>query len=241
MDNLESYSTDIIISYYEYLVHNGLFNYEKEIISKFFAIPGKVLDIGCGAGRTTVAIKKLGYDVIGVDYSPKMIDLAKIIANDICYEVQDVRNLFFNTESFDYAIFSFNGLMLIETYEERKRAVLEVYRVLKKNGIFFFSTPFLDNKIGKTYWIDKIKKSNKQFEQLSKIEKIKLGDDIVYENGVSFHLHIPFIQEICDMMNECGYEILYSCRRIDGFSTELLENELDDNYLWVVRKNNVPL
>ena len=71
MGNIESYSVHSIVKYYEKLSQNGLFNYEKDILSKYFIIPGKILDIGCGTGRTTIALSKLGYDVIGIDYSSK--------------------------------------------------------------------------------------------------------------------------------------------------------------------------
>lgn len=239
MGNIESYSVEDTVRYYEELSCNGLFNYEKDIISRYFIVPGRVLDIGCGAGRTTVALRDIGYDVIGVDYSSKMIDVAKAMAPDIRYDVQDARVLSFDTGSFDYALFSFNGLMLLETYEDRKKAVLEIGRVLKDKGMFFFTTPFLDNKIESGYWAEKVGEFNKPLEQLSDEERIALGDDVTDEDGVEFHLHIPFIKEIADLMNECDYEIIYACRRLDDFSEEILEDELDDNYLWVARKKNV--
>jgi hypothetical protein len=35
-------------------------------------------------------------------------------------------------------------------------------------------------------------------------------------------------------MDETGMEILFSARRLDFSGTEKMEDELDDNYLWVV-------
>ncbi|UTD02936.1 class I SAM-dependent methyltransferase [Treponema socranskii subsp. buccale] len=239
MGNIESYSVHSIVKYYEKLSQNGLFNYEKDILSKYFIIPGKILDIGCGTGRTTIALSKLGYDVIGIDYSSKMIEEAKKMASYIRYYVQDTRELSFDSGLFDYALFSFNGLMLLETYADRKKATLEISRVLKYNGLLFFTTPFLDNKIEKKYWAEKTRAFNKPLAQFTDEERLILGDYVTDECNVKFHLHIPFIKEIIDLMDECGYEIIYSCRRLDAFSEELQENELDDNYLWVVRKTDV--
>jgi len=237
MENIESYSYDIIVKYYKKISEYGLFNYEKSMISSYFHKPSKVLDVGCGTGRTTIALNRMGYDVIGIDYSAKMIEVAKKIAPNILYEIQDARSLTFDSETFDYVLFSFNGLMLLETYTDRKKVVLEIARVLKKGGLFFFTTPFLDNKIDKKYWQEKIKSFNKNIEDFTTAELLKLGDDIINEDGVEFQLHIPFIKEIYKLMDECCFEVLSSERRLDSFTEDPHETELDDNYLWIVKKH----
>ncbi|MFC2387773.1 class I SAM-dependent methyltransferase [Treponema socranskii] len=113
-----------------------------------------------------MALSKLGYDVIGIDYSSKMIEAAKKMASYIRYYVQDTRELSFDSGLFDYALFSFNGLMLLETYADRKKATLEISMVLKYNGLLFFTTPFLDNKIEKKYWAEKTRAFNTEFLNL---------------------------------------------------------------------------
>ena len=102
----------------------------------------------------------------GIDYSSKMIEAAKKMASYIRYYVQDTRELSFDSGLFDYALFSFNGLMLLETYADRKKATLEISRVLKYNGLLFFTTPFLDNKIEKKYWAEKTRAFNTEFLNL---------------------------------------------------------------------------
>ena len=37
-------------------------------------ISGKVLDVGCGAGEHTILLTRLGYDVLGIDYSPNAVE-----------------------------------------------------------------------------------------------------------------------------------------------------------------------
>ena len=39
-----------------------------------------VLDLGCGTGRMTVELARRGYDMTGVDYSPEMLDMARVRA-----------------------------------------------------------------------------------------------------------------------------------------------------------------
>lgn len=240
-NNLESYLAEATVEYYKNLAESGLFFYEESLIKNFFIQGSCVIDIGCGAGRTTVALKSMGYNVIGMDYSSKMIEVAKEIDPEIEYCVQDVRNMDYLEKDFDCALFSFNGLMLLETYKDRAKALLEINRILKPEGVFFFTTPFLDNKVGREYWVEKTKQFGKSLNQFTKEELIELGDDVTEEGGIEFHIHIPFISEVQEMLQECGFDILFAGRRLDKFSEEKMEDELDDNYLWVVVKRNVQL
>lgn len=55
-----------------------------------------ILDVGCGAGRFSVALANLGAEVYGVDLSPKMIEFAKELANgmeSVHFEVADWHNM----------------------------------------------------------------------------------------------------------------------------------------------------
>jgi len=48
-----------------------------------------VLDFGCGAGRSTVFLKKLGFDAVGIDISPSMIEVARKADPHGSYELVD--------------------------------------------------------------------------------------------------------------------------------------------------------
>lgn len=70
--------------------------------------PGsRVLDVGCGPGRHSLAFARRGIACVGVDASPEFIDLARAAAEseglDATFEVADVRALAFDGE-FDAAI-----------------------------------------------------------------------------------------------------------------------------------------
>ncbi|QWF83956.1 class I SAM-dependent methyltransferase [Amycolatopsis sp. CA-230715] len=58
---------------------------------------GKVLDVGCGAGEHTLHLAGLGYDVLGVDFSPFALELAKANAAargiEARFEVADAMRL----------------------------------------------------------------------------------------------------------------------------------------------------
>ena len=55
----------------------GLRTSEEKAISKYFQGGFRILDVGCGEGRTTVCLKEKGFDVVGIDIVPKMIELAQ--------------------------------------------------------------------------------------------------------------------------------------------------------------------
>lgn len=61
------------------------------------SIRGRVLDVGCGAGEHTILLTGLGYDVLGVDFSPHAIARARENAAargvDARFEVADAMNL----------------------------------------------------------------------------------------------------------------------------------------------------
>lgn len=63
-------------------------------LAKVVAPPGPVADLGCGPGAHALALARRGYDVVGLDGSPRMIHLARIRAGryevDATFGVHDV-------------------------------------------------------------------------------------------------------------------------------------------------------
>lgn len=137
--NLAYYSSDYAVNV-EFDTY-GLTQIESYIVEKYFVKKNaKVLDVGCGRGRTMVPLKEAGFDVIGVDISEEMIRAAKHKFDDIDFRVMNACDLKFEDGTFDYVLFSFNGLDVI--YPEAKRLLVlrEIYRVLKEGGLFVFSS-----------------------------------------------------------------------------------------------------
>ena len=65
-------------SYTEAVEKVGLWNSEKIMFEKYISKDAKILDLGCGAGRTTINLYKEGYkNITGLDISDKFIDYAK--------------------------------------------------------------------------------------------------------------------------------------------------------------------
>lgn len=239
MNNLQSYLDHETVEYYNWLSKYGLFIYEKTIVDSFFPSGSTVLDVGCGTGRTTMGLNTLGFQVCGIDYSNTMIEKAREQFPQLDFRIQNVLDLKFPDNTFDCALFSFNGLMLVGSYSDRRQALTEIMRVVRPNGVFFFTTPFLDNKISGEYWKSKIGEYKKDISNFSDDDLLSLGDEITDEGRIKFQLHVPFKSEIQRMITETNCSIVLEGRRLDLFPEEKAEDELDDNYIWVVKHGNI--
>jgi SAM-dependent methyltransferase len=100
----------------------------------------RVLDAGCGEGRFGRMLAERGAQVTGVDYSPRMIELAQEEERNrplgIRYHVADMVDLaFLPAESFDLAV----AYMCLMDVADHQTAIAQIARVLKPAGRFVFS------------------------------------------------------------------------------------------------------
>jgi len=115
---------------------------EVSIFVKYrdFYLGKSILDIGCGAGRTSYYLRNFTKEYTGVDYSEAMIAYCKRQYSELTFEHCDARDLSrFSDNSFDFVLFSYNGIDYISN-SDRLKVLNEIKRILKKDGIFMFST-----------------------------------------------------------------------------------------------------
>jgi ubiquinone/menaquinone biosynthesis C-methylase UbiE len=112
-----------------YLAYRDL----PEIISQH--VRGReTLDFGCGTGRSTRFLKRLGFITVGIDISKEMIGKAKDRDPEGDYRVIEESNLSqFKENSFDLVLcaFTFDN---IPTIEKKIENFKEIERVLKREG-----------------------------------------------------------------------------------------------------------
>ena len=137
LENIKSFSSDLSVKAYskKYLRFG-----EEYVIQKYMPAGSSVLDMGCGAGRTTSYIFENGCKVIGADISGQLIARAKENYPGIDFRVMDARKINFPNNTFDAVFFSFNGLDNLLSLEERNKAINEIKRVLKPGGFFIYSS-----------------------------------------------------------------------------------------------------
>lgn len=107
---------------------------EFEDFNKYIQSGYKVLDVGCGNGRLWGTLKDKNIDYYGVDFSQNLIAKAQQKYPQANFLFADVLNLPFEKESFD-AVFAIAVFHHIPSYY-RQKALAEINRILKKQGIF---------------------------------------------------------------------------------------------------------
>ncbi|MFW9820161.1 MAG: class I SAM-dependent methyltransferase [Candidatus Thorarchaeota archaeon] len=112
-------------------VFNALFPYVKK--------GDRILDICCGTGTLTTLFARLFYKdcmIIGVDLSLGQIVQAKRKNkySNLKFTVMDANSLEFPNDHFEHVVIS--AALHEMNKNQRKKVLSEIYRVLKKGGIF---------------------------------------------------------------------------------------------------------
>lgn len=109
-----------------------------------------VCDIGCGNGYSTFRFKETypDFKFIGVDYSKEMVQAASVEAihrhSDIPFVLGDVRTMSaLGLAKFD-TIISERCLINLPTWDEQKKALLEMKRCLAETGRLLLVENFID-------------------------------------------------------------------------------------------------
>lgn len=138
-----SYDSESFVDFYARLRERGLFTRERRAIAAYFPAGGRVLDLGCGAGRTTAPLVEQGFDVVAVDVSRPMVAAAASDGDGpvaATYAIADAAALPFTSDSFDAVLFSYNGLDELRPAAARDAALAEIRRVLAPGGVFAFTS-----------------------------------------------------------------------------------------------------
>ena len=99
---------------------------------------GKLIDLGCGPGQTTkfIADQELT-DIVGIDISEEMINVARSINPHLHFETGDILKLEYPDKTFGSAV-AFYSIVHFDQ-EQIRTAFKEVKRILKDDGQFLFS------------------------------------------------------------------------------------------------------
>lgn len=151
-------------------------------------VKGKnVLEIGCGGAQCGIAFAKKGANVVGIDLSETQLGYAQKLAKEnnvnIEFHQGDITNLGLIESNSKDIVFSSWALLYVEDINS---CFKEVYRVLKKEGIFVFSTfhPFWKTISGETLKV-----------------KMKYFDVGRYSEPHKKGLFVEYHHKMCDFIN----------------------------------------
>ena len=114
--------------------HDFVFKYGENVLDLLEPKPGKkILDLGCGSGYLTNAIREEGAEVLGVDSSAEMIAKAKQGYPETEFKVADATDLGYDA-SFT-AVFS-NAVLHWIKAENKPKMMNAVFMALKPGGRF---------------------------------------------------------------------------------------------------------
>ena len=196
--------------------------YEK-IMEKFNNPKGLCLDLGCGTGNMTMELCKRGFDMIGVDSSVEMLDVAR----EKAYE-EEKSILYLNQDMTAFELYGTVNTVVSTldcvNYITDEKALLEVFRLvnnyLDPKGLFIFdinSAYKLEHILGNNTYV-----SNEEdifyswqnfYDKKSKICTFDLtffekDEDVYYRYDETHFERAYSVEEITNLLEKAGMEVV---------------------------------
>jgi len=130
--------------FYDLIYHQIRDSVDKDFfLQKMKQAKGPVLEIGVGTGRFFIEALNQGIDIYGMDISKSMVDVlrSKLKKDDFRRRIR-IQNMvdFEYKQRFNLIVAPFRVIMHLIDKAEQIKALNNVYRHLKSNGIFIFDT-----------------------------------------------------------------------------------------------------
>ena len=156
---------------------------QGEKFQKMLPEHATILDVGCGSGRDAKIFSEMGLQVVGVDFSAKMIEVAKRTAPRAQFYEMDVEDLNFPKESFDGV---WASCSLLHLAKNRVISVLsKIHNLLRQDGVFYLSV-----KQGSGEMIEK----DQRYGGLEKFWSFYQEDELRnFLTSAGFNIHEVFI------------------------------------------------
>ncbi len=140
--------------------------------------PKRILDVGCGTGGEAITLASMGYSLVGIDGSDRLIEIAHNKAKDreveVEFNVDDMTVLeSISDESVDMIICRGNTLPHLLTMENMKSCIKSFKRVCSPNGLLILQ------------WLN--------YDLIKKTRKRQVG--ITGNETAIFHRFYDFISE----------------------------------------------
>jgi len=100
---------------------------------------GRVLDVGCGAGRHSLYLQGMGLDVLGIDISPLAIKVCRLRGLRKA-EVMSIDEVNFSPNSFDTIIMMGNNFGLFGSFRKARELLKAFHKMTSPNALIVAET-----------------------------------------------------------------------------------------------------
>lgn len=177
-----------------------LYSTEKAVANH---VKGKILDIGCGAGRHILYYQNRGYDITGIDNSPLAI---KVCRERGCKKakVMDAFHPKFSQHSFDTILLFGHDIGISGTLSGAKRLLSSLRKLIKKKGVLLLTTVNITKAKKKVY--QKYHQKNRTAERY--IGEVKIRVEYKGQIGDWFQwLHVD-PKTLKKLAKETGWKVI---------------------------------
>ena len=139
MNEIFSKYADYYDALYKDKNYNDESRYIERLINKFAGKKLNILELGCGSGSHAFRLQAKGHNIVAIDRSKKMINLAKKKDknNKIEFLTRDLTK-FVSKKKFDVIILLFHVINFLKSKNDLKMFSKNSFKNLKKNGIIIF-------------------------------------------------------------------------------------------------------
>jgi SAM-dependent methyltransferase len=102
-------------------------------------VKGRVLDVGCGAGRHSLYLQEKGFDVVGIDISPLAVKVCRLRGLKK-RRVMPIEATDFEQGSFDTVIMMGNNFGLFGSFEKARRLLKKFRRITYEDALIIASS-----------------------------------------------------------------------------------------------------
>ena len=196
-------------------------DYAAKLLTKYGAKDGTLVEIGCGTGTGTMLFHEKGYNMIGIDLSQEMLEIAesKKEEEDIVYVLQDATNL-----QLPYAVPAMvsigDSMNYITDYGDFTKVFERVNEYLEDDGVFVFDLKTIElyRSIGESVIAEDREDCSfiwdNYFDEKDCINEYMLsifvkGDDNRYDKFSEEHYQRAYtVEEIKEALNLAGLEFV---------------------------------
>jgi len=165
-------------------------------------VKGRVLDVGCGAGRHSLYLQRKGLDVIGIDNSPLAIKVCQLRGLRRV-KLMSITQVDFNPNSFDTIIMLGNNFGLFGSQRRARWLLKKFHRITSKDALIVAVTndPYrTDNPAHLAYH-----RRNRQKGRMS--GQLKIRSRYRQYKGKWFEYLLASKQEVEEILKGTGWKI----------------------------------